>query len=342
MIESVPFFRFEGEHRTPLFQILLEGGDLYAVGNSLGDAALILSSPVVVGERKIDPKEKPIDFFRALPMAYGRDPLTAGEPIKVEGTLVQQLKSRPALVAYLNPLEWIAFDAGQIVNAAGATLKLEVVRRIESGDEEGWSQLIRLSLLLRLLGGSLPAPIPEEISREFFSVLVRFRREYENWKPLYKRPENWTKVVIGNLSLPHVKEMGLWEKTGLRFYPSVEPRKFGFAQGWMSPAGEPGVPDRTAVLVTELDRFSLLRKTVVDFGQITADLFVVNTYERSAKYPEAFDNFRQIITELPEKRRPKSPVLVIVGPLPSELTSPWAEFRWEPETGKFNRTIWDI
>jgi hypothetical protein len=148
--------------------------------------------------------------------------------------------------------------------------------------------------------------------------------------------------MVGNMALPHVKEMGLWEKTGRKFYPTVEPRKFGFSQGWLAPANEPGTPDRTAVIVGELDRFNLLRAALIDFGQISADLFVVSTYERSSKYPEAFEQFKEWISGLPLSRQPKAPVLVVVGPLPSELSSPWAEFRWEPATGKFNRTIWEL
>ncbi len=341
MLQAVPFFRFEGNQRTPLFRILLEGSDLYAIGNSLGDAALILSRPIEVGERKIDPKEKPLDFFKSLPLAFGYDPLTAGEPVKVETTLVQQMKSEPVLVAWKNPLEYIAYDAGRLVDAGGATVSLDAVRRIDTG-EQGWTLSVPLTTVLRLLGSTLPVPMPEEVSREFFAILARFRREYENWKPLYKRPENWTKVMIGNLALPHVKEMGLWEKTGRKFYPAVEPRKFGFSQGWLAPVNEPGTPDRTAVVVGELDRFNLVKNALVDFGQIEADLFVLSTYERSGKYVDAFGYFKDTITGLPQNRRPKAPVLVIVGPLPSELSSPWAEFRWEPETNKFNRTIWEL
>ncbi len=342
MIQAVPFFRFDGAQRTPLFRVLLEGSDFYVTGTAFADAILVMSRPIEIGERTIGRHEKPMEFFQGLPMAYSRDPLTAGEPVKCEGPLLKELRSEPVLIAWKDALEYVAFEAGRLVDAKGEPVKLDFVRRISEGTEEGWTSAVPLPLVLRLLGSSLPMPIPEEVSREFFAEIRRFRHEYENWKNLYKRPENWTKVMVGNLSHEHIRDCGLWEKIGRRFFPGVEPRKFGFSQGWMAPAGEPGAPDRTAVVMGELDRFGMFRSAIADFNQIDAGLFVICTYERSTKYPEAFEAFRDFLTRLPERRRPKAPVLVIVGPLPSELFAPWAEFRWEPDTGKFNRTIWEL
>lgn len=342
MIETIPFMRFDGDQKVPLFRVFLDDGRLYAAGKALSDAIFVLSRPVELGERKISPVDRPLDFFKSLPMVYGQDPLTAGESVRIEDTLADALRSSPALAAYKDVLEYVIFDAGQLADARGEPVPLDFIRRIEAGAEDGWKQVMPLGLILRLLGSTLPVPMPEEVSREFFAVMGAFRREYENWKALYRNDENWKRVMVGNLALPHMKEFGLWEKVGRKFYPAIEPRKFGFAQGWLAPVPEPGVPDRVAAVVADFDRFPLVRSAIADFGQIKADLFLVSVYDRSVRYPQGFEQFCDWIGKLPERRRPGGPVTVIVGPHPSEPTAPWAEFRWDSGTGKFSRTLWEL
>ncbi len=275
-----------------LFRIWENGARILASGPELADAILVLRKPLDIAERKIVRAEKPLEWIAHLPAAYGHDALAAAAPEKDDKTLLDVLLTERTLLAFGGLQEFFYFEAGQVRDAARAPVSLARYRRaIQS---EGWEVLVPLKDVLEASSPHLVPPTLDELTRDFFTELEGFRREYANWAGLYRRGEVWDKVLFGTpdeLRPKHLTEVdrGLLGRVGAQYYPRIERGPFRMEQVWRMPE-KPG--GETTTIEAAIERVILPKEVeqgFLDFLRFGAPLKIFLTpvaAENAAKLSE--------------------------------------------------------